>query len=94
MAGRYERYAGTPFQASGLVWSAGPLIFLVIGVLLCEVFGGLKVFVLFRRQPLSADLIVIAVQLRFNLFVLIGFVIGWAFCLFRGGKRGFSRNTL
>ena len=74
------------FKRAALFGCLGALIFLVIGVILCEVFPSLKQFVLFKTQNLTADLIVIAITVRFNLFVVIGFIAGWAYCLFRGTR--------
>lgn len=75
------------FKRAALFGVLGALIFLVVGVILCEVFESLKNFVLFAKQELNLDLIVIAIQIRFTLFVVIGFIAGWAYCLFKGTRR-------
>ena len=72
------------FRRATLFGVLGALVFLVIGVILCAAFKSLNEFVLFKTQNLTADLIVVAITIRFNLFVVIGFVLGWAYCLFRG----------
>lgn len=75
------------FRRAALFGVLGALVFLVVNFTLCELWGGLKSFVLFKVQEISLDLIVIAIQVRFTLFVLIGFILGWAYCLFRGTGR-------
>ena len=74
------------FKRAALFGILGALIFLVIGVILCATFKSLNEFVLFKTRNLTADLIVIAITIRFNLFVVIGFIVGWAYCLFRGTR--------
>lgn len=75
------------FKRAALFGVLGALIFLVVNFTLCELWGGLKNFVLFKVQEISLDLIAIAIQIRFTLFILIGFILGWAYCLFRGTRR-------
>ena len=65
----------------------GALLFLVLGAVLGEFFSSLKGTVLFKTQSLKLDLIVVAIHIRITLFVVLGFIVGWAYCLFRGGKR-------
>jgi hypothetical protein len=74
------------FRRAVLFGILGALVFLVLGILLCAIFEGLKTFVLFETREVTIDLIVIAVTLRYNAFVIIGFIVGWAYCLFRGTR--------
>ena len=74
------------FKRAALFGVLGALIFLVVAALLCGFFPGLKQFSLFETQQLKFDLVLIAVTVRINLFVVIGFITGWAYCLFRGTK--------
>ncbi len=75
------------FKRAALFGVLGALIFLIVSAMLCAFFPSFKQFPLFRVRPLSLDLIIIALYVRLNLFVLIGFVAGWAYCLFRGSPR-------
>ena len=76
------------FRRAALFGILGALIFLVVGVLLCEVFKDLKGSPVFRTHALNLDLLAVAVQIRINLFVVIGFIVGWGYCLCRGRRRG------
>lgn len=75
------------FKRAALFGILGALIFFIIGLILCGIFDGLKGFVLFKTQDLmEADLAILAIKIRFNPFVVIGFILGWAYCLFRGTR--------
>lgn len=75
------------FKRAALFGVLGALIFLVIGIVLCEFWGGLRDTVLFGIHPLHLDLRAIEITVNINLFVIIGFLLGWAYCLFRGTRR-------
>lgn len=61
----------------------GALVFGVLAAVLVHFFPSLKNTVVFRTDVIKLDLHLIAIHIRISLFVLIGFVTGWAFCLFR-----------
>jgi len=69
------------FKRAALFGILGALVFLVVGAILCGVFPPLEKFVLFKKQELKADFIVVAVYVRFTLFVVIGFIVGWGYYL-------------
>jgi len=64
----------------------GALVFFVLGRVLWQVFPALKDTVFFRTEQINFDLYLIAIQFRINLFVVTGFIAGWAFCLFRRSR--------
>jgi hypothetical protein len=79
------------FKRAALFGVLGALIALIVSALICGFLPGMKQFPLFKVRPLTLNLIIIVIQLHLNLFVLVGFVAGWAYCLFRGGlKKGDS----
>ncbi len=63
----------------------GALVFWILGVILAAFSSGFKSSFLFSTEDIKLDLHIIAVIFRVNLFVAIGFVAGWAYCLF--GKK-------
>ena len=75
------------FKRATLFGVLGALIALILSALICGFFPGVEQFPLFKVRPLTLNLIIIVIQLHLNLFVLIGFVAGWAYCLFRGGPK-------
>jgi len=79
------------FRRATLFGVLGALVFLVLGVILREVFHGLKTSTMFRIHTLRLDLLVIAIHIRVTLFVVVGFIVGWAYCLFKGTRRAKTR---
>lgn len=74
------------FRRATMFGVLGALVFMVAGVLLCALIPSLQGFVLFHTHDLKFDLVVVALLVRINLFVIIGFITGWAFFLLRGGS--------
>lgn len=66
----------------------GALVFFVLDRILLEFFPSLKDIFLFRTEKVSCDVYFFVGHFRVNLFVLIGFILGMAFYLFRMGKGG------
>lgn len=75
------------FKRAALFGVLGALVFLVVALVLVGLFPALGKTLLFRTDYLNFDLVVVAIRVRISLFVIIGFVAGWAFCLFKGGGR-------
>jgi len=61
----------------------GALIFLVLGAVLVHFVPALKNTLVFRTNFIKFDLYLVRIHVRSNLFVVIGFIVGWAVCLFR-----------
>jgi len=75
------------FKRAALFGVLGALIFFVIGAILCAVFKSLNEFVLFKTQDLlKVNLILLDITIRFNLFMIVGFILGWGYCLLRGTR--------
>lgn len=74
---------GRSFKRAALFGVLGALIFLVTGVVLVAIFPRLGSTLVFETRPVTIDLQVIEVKFLFNLFVVIGFAVGWAVCLLR-----------
>ena len=81
------------FRRAALFGVLGALVFLVIALVLVGIFPGLKKTLLFRTDHINFDLVVIAIRVRISLFVIIGFVAGWAFCLFKGSPVHRSKSS-
>jgi len=75
------------FRRALLFGGLGALVFLIVSMVLVHFAPRLKDTLLFKTDTLRFDLVVIAVHVRISLFVIIGFAVGWAYCLFRGAPR-------
>jgi len=73
------------FKRAALFGILGSLMFYVFGKILTQFFPGWRDALLFESDRINFDLHLIAIQIRISLFVVIGFISGWAFCLFRRG---------
>ncbi|MFT5474399.1 MAG: hypothetical protein ACI856_002737 [Kiritimatiellia bacterium] len=71
------------FKRCSLFGILGALSFYLVGAILIHFFATLKKWVFFRTDAVEFELLFINIQLRLNLFVVLGFIVGWAFCLFR-----------
>lgn len=74
------------FKRAALFGVLGALIFFVLARVWITFFPGSRGFFLFDSDKIQFDLYLIAVQVRINLFMVLGFIAGWAFCLFRKGR--------
>ena len=71
------------FKHCTLFGILGALSFYLVGAVLIHFFRNLKHVIFFRTDSIEFELLFINVALRMNLFVILGFIVGWAFCLFR-----------
>jgi len=65
----------------------GSLVVFVLARIVVHFAPALKDTLLFRTQPVNLDLHVVGIQLRINLLIVIGFIAGMAYCLFRGTRQ-------
>jgi hypothetical protein len=70
------------FKRAFLFGILGALIFLVINGIVIALWKGGRNFFLFKVSEMPVDLFFIKIIFRFNLFILIGFILGWAYYLF------------
>ena len=75
------------FKRAALFGVLGALVAFLVGKILVQFAPGLKGSVLFETERIDLDLYLIGIQLRINLFVVAGFIAGWAFFLFRRSRR-------
>ncbi|MCX7590439.1 MAG: hypothetical protein N2255_02310 [Kiritimatiellae bacterium] len=66
----------------------GALVFFVIQRILIEFLPSLKDTFVFRTEKVPCDVYFFYGHFRVNLFVVLGFIAGMAFHLFRGGSGG------
>jgi hypothetical protein len=71
------------FKRAVLFGVLGALVFMVLGAVLVHFIPVLKDTLVFRSDFIKLNLHLVAIHIRINLFVLIGFIVGWAVCLFR-----------
>ncbi len=71
------------FRRCTLFGILGALSFYLTGAVLTHFFKELRRWIFFRTDSIEFELLFINVELRMNLFVILGFIMGWAFCLFR-----------
>ena len=81
------------FRRAALFGVLGALVFYVIAAITIHFGPSLKKTLVFRTDTLSFDLVLISVSVRISLFVIIGFIAGWAYCLFRKPGRGVKRGV-
>ena len=71
------------FKRAALYSIFGGLLFLLVQAILCGLINSLKNVGLFKANEfLDADLIIIALKLRYTIFVIIGFIAGFGYYLF------------
>ena len=80
------------FKRAILFGILGALIFLIVGFVLTVVFPSLEDTFLFKVYEADLDVKAVAFQIRFTVFVIIGFTAGWGHCLFRGTRRAKKRR--
>jgi hypothetical protein len=70
------------FKRAFLFGILGALIFLVINGIVIAIITSARNFFLFKVYEIPVDLFLLKIIFKFNLFIVIGFIAGWAYYLF------------